>query len=342
MDGTLLDADGRVPPGLWPLLAELRRRGVVFCPASGRQYATLTHLFAGADDGMVYIAENGAFVVRDGAEVSSDPLDPAVSAGIVTSVRELTGDGVDAGVVVCGKRSAYTERGDEAFLAEVRKYYHAHRLVDDATAVDDEIVKVAVFDFGPSSGPRRPARRLRRHAPGGRLQPALGGPHEPHRRQGAAVRRLQRHLGIGPDQTMVFGDYLNDLGMLDAAHWSYAMAGAHPEVIRRARHRAPRTRTTASSGRSRRSSASDTGPRPYPARRLRPAHADRREPFDPVGGERRGPAALVADPRAEPQFVLLGRPPSARLRRRSPARGGPRRVIRSTWPRGTRRWPSRS
>jgi hydroxymethylpyrimidine pyrophosphatase-like HAD family hydrolase len=38
---------------------------------------------------------------------------------------------------------------------------------------------------------------------------------------------------------MVFGDYLNDLGMLDAAEWSYAMANAHPAVISRARHLAP-------------------------------------------------------------------------------------------------------
>jgi hydroxymethylpyrimidine pyrophosphatase-like HAD family hydrolase len=35
---------------------------------------------------------------------------------------------------------------------------------------------------------------------------------------------------------MVFGDYLNDLEMLDAAEWSFAMANAHPEVIGRARY----------------------------------------------------------------------------------------------------------
>ena len=38
---------------------------------------------------------------------------------------------------------------------------------------------------------------------------------------------------------MVFGDYLNDLERLDAADWSFAMANAHPEVVRRARHMAP-------------------------------------------------------------------------------------------------------
>lgn len=240
MDGTLLDAEGRVPQGLWPLLADLRRRGIVFSPASGRQYATLAHLFAGADEGMVYIAENGAFVVRDREEVSSDPLDPAVSARLVKSIRQLADEGVDVGVVVCGKRAAYTERGDQAFLDEVAKYYHAHCLVDDATAVDDEIIKVAIFDFGPAE--RTTAHALASFADTHRV--VVSSEHwidvmNRSADKGTAVRRLQEHLGISAAQTMVFGDYLNDLGMLDVAEWSYAMANAHPDAIRRARHLAP-------------------------------------------------------------------------------------------------------
>ncbi|MEU1089569.1 Cof-type HAD-IIB family hydrolase [Streptomyces sp. NPDC005576] len=239
MDGTLLDADGNVPLGLWPLLDELRRRGIVFSPASGRQYATLAHLFEGVDAGMVYIAENGALVVRDGVELSSDPLDPAVSARLVTRVRQLVREGRDIGVVVCGKRSAYTERGDAAFLSEVLTYYRAHRLVDDATAVDDEIIKVAVLDFG---GAERSAPALADFS--GTHQVVVSGEHwidvmNRTADKGAAVRRLQHDMGIGPEQTMVFGDYLNDLEMLDTADWSFAMANAHPDVLRRARHTAP-------------------------------------------------------------------------------------------------------
>ncbi|GHI03248.1 hypothetical protein AQI88_01410 [Streptomyces cellostaticus] len=52
-------------------------------------------------------------------------------------------------------------------------------------------------------------------------------------------RPRQRELGITPAQTMVFGDCLDDLEMFDAAEWSFAMGGAHPEVLRRARHLAP-------------------------------------------------------------------------------------------------------
>ncbi|MER7931113.1 MULTISPECIES: Cof-type HAD-IIB family hydrolase [unclassified Streptomyces] len=240
MDGTLLDDEKRIPAGLWPMLAELRRRGVLFSPASGRQYATLARQFADVADGMVFIAENGTYVVRDGVELSSDVLDQAVAGDLARTVRRLVADGVDVGAVVCGKRSAYVERTDEAFLAEVRRYYVEHRVVDDLTAVDDDVIKVALFDFGPAERTTAPAL-----APfAATHQVVVSGEHwvdvmNRTANKGTALRGLQRELGITPAQTMVFGDYLNDLEMLDAADWSFAMANAHPDVISRARHLAP-------------------------------------------------------------------------------------------------------
>ncbi|MDX2595458.1 MULTISPECIES: Cof-type HAD-IIB family hydrolase [Streptomyces] len=240
MDGTLLDDAKRMPDGLWPVLAELRRRGVLFSPASGRQYATLARQFADVAEGMVFIAENGTYVVRDGVELSSDPLQRSVAADVARTVRRLAADGVDVGAVVCGKRSAYVERADEAFLAEVRKYYVEHRVVEDVTAVEDEVIKVALFDFGPVERTTAPALG----AFAATHQVVVSGEHwvdvmNGTANKGAALRGLQRELGITPAQTMVFGDYLNDLEMLDAADWSFAMSNAHPEVVRRARHLAP-------------------------------------------------------------------------------------------------------
>ncbi|MGY0489279.1 Cof-type HAD-IIB family hydrolase [Streptomyces sp. WG-D5] len=242
MDGTLLDGDGNIPASLWPLLTELNERGIAFCPASGRQYATLAAQFAAVDDGrMVYVAENGAYVLRDGAEVSSDTLEPGVVEWIVKSVRQLVDEGgADAGVVVCGKRSAYVERSDEAFMEQVRTYYAAHEIVSDATAVEDEFVKVALFDFGEAQETTAPVLAPLRDT----HQVVVSSRHwidvmNPAANKGVAVRRLQDALGVTPAQTMVFGDYRNDLEMLDAADWSYAMANAHPDVLARARLRAP-------------------------------------------------------------------------------------------------------
>jgi Cof subfamily protein (haloacid dehalogenase superfamily) len=240
MDGTLLDDAKRIPPGLWETLAELRCRGVLFSPASGRQYATLAREFAEVAEGMAFIAENGAYVVRDGVELSSDPLEPGVAAAVVHAVRRLVAEGVDVGAVVCGKRAAYVERGDEAFLAEACRYYVEHRVVEDATAVDDDILKVALFDFGSAARTTAPALE----AFAATHQVVVSGEHwvdvmNRTADKGAALRRLQRELGITPAQTMVFGDYLNDLQMLDAAEWSFAMTNAHPDVVARARHLAP-------------------------------------------------------------------------------------------------------
>jgi len=240
MDGTLLDDEKRIPEGLWATLAELRHRGVLFSPASGRQYATLARQFADVADGMVFIAENGTYVVRDGVELSSDTLDPSVAQDIARTVRRLVTDGVDVGAVVCGKRAAYVERRDEAFLAEVRRYYVTHHIVEHVTAVDDDVIKVALFDFGPAERTTAPALA----AFADTHQVVVSGEHwvdvmNRTANKGTALRGLQRELGITPAQTMVFGDYLNDLEMLDAAEWSFAMANAHPDVIRRARHLAP-------------------------------------------------------------------------------------------------------
>lgn len=239
MDGTLLDAEGRVPDTFWPVLAELRARGIAFSPASGRQAATLQRLFAGASDGMVVIAENGAFVVRDGREVSSRPLREAVVLDVVRTVRELAVGGADLGVVVCGKRSAYVERADDAFLDECRRYYAALEVLDDATASDDAILKLAVFAFDDV---RDAAGALR--AVVADEQVVVSGEHwvdvmRAGVDKGAALRDLQDRLGITAAQTVVFGDYLNDVEMLGAAEHSYAMENAHPDVLRAARHVAP-------------------------------------------------------------------------------------------------------
>ena len=57
---------------------------------------------------------------------------------------------------------------------------------------------------------------------------------ETDKKQG--VEALQRVLGVTPAQTAVFGDYLNDLLMLEAGDWSFAMGTAHPDLKAAARY----------------------------------------------------------------------------------------------------------
>ncbi|MFT4108747.1 Cof-type HAD-IIB family hydrolase [Propionicimonas sp.] len=241
LDGTLLDGEGRVPERLWELLPLLRERGVMLAPASGRQYPVLRRLFAGNTDGMAFIAENGTYVVLDGAELSCTPVDPGFAPDLVRLVRELRSSGHRIGLVWCGRGAAYVEWDDPEFVAEVATYYAALDVVDDLLDAPEPAIKFAVYDFGDADSAS--TRILTERCAPQQVVPSSA--HwvdimSPAVNKGAALVSLQHTLGITPAQTVVFGDYLNDLEMISEAPYSFAMANAHPDVLEAARFVAPK------------------------------------------------------------------------------------------------------
>ena len=241
MDGTLLDDEKELHAHFWPLVRELIRREVLFCPASGRQYYTLLDQFADVADDMVFIAENGSYVVRGGVEISSDCLPQDDARRLVGALREIIAAGADAGVVLCSKRSAFVERSDRPFLAGVEPYYRRLQIVDDLLdVIDGEVLKIAVYDLESTERNIEPDLASFQHT----HQVTVSGEHwldvtSRTANKGRAIVHLQDAMGITAAQTMVFGDFLNDLEMMDAADYSFAMDNAHPLLRERARYVAP-------------------------------------------------------------------------------------------------------
>ena len=237
MDGTLVDDAKEIHDELWPLIDELHARGVTFCPASGRQYYNLVQEFEDVAEELVFIAENGTYVVARGREISSDGLGLDVARQLVRRIRGIP----EAGAILCGKRSAYIERRDPPFVTQAQTYYARLRIVEDLLEVaDDDVLKVTVYDF--VSGEHNTAPRLAEIR--ATHQVVISGPHwvdvlSPTANKGHALRQVQAALGVTADQTMAFGDFLNDLEMMDAATYSFAMANAHPRLKERARWIAP-------------------------------------------------------------------------------------------------------
>ena len=250
MDGTLLDDDKNFPPGMDELLDQMDARGVIFAPASGRQVWTLIDMFPGRP-GMTVIGENGGIVMRDGVEVSSHPVDTPTVREVIRLVRDATSgpDGIDGGLVMCGKQFAYVERTDEGFVEGVMPYYHRTKRVEDQNAIidaieagqiDDAIVKLAVYVIGPVE----PLAQATLANFADTHQYAISGANWADLQvqgvdKGSAVRDLQRFLGVERAQTAVFGDAGNDLSMMGVADLSFAMANASQDVIEAARFVAP-------------------------------------------------------------------------------------------------------
>ena len=267
MDGTLLDGDGRIPDDFWPLLDDLKARGIEFVPASGRQLATLRAMFEfddsnrsdesgesgestleSADESgraMSFVAENGNVVVADGGIVDVHGVGWDLTRDLIDIVdRAVESGSHDIGLVVCGLRTAYVQRKDRPFVDECSKYYKALEVVDDLHEVlgtpGETVLKLAIFDFDAAEPMASDLLGgvARTHAV------VVSGAHwvdimdpDTNKRQG--VVSLRRHFGVSAAQTAVFGDYLNDLEMLEAGEWSFAMANAHDDLKAVARYIAP-------------------------------------------------------------------------------------------------------
>lgn len=234
MDGTLLDGASRIPDDFWPLLEDLKTRGIEFVPASGRQLATLQSMFEGKATS--FVAENGNVVVADGEVVDVHGVGWDLTRTLIDIVdRAFVSGAHDVGLVVCGLKSAYIQRKDKPFVDECAKYYKAMEVVDDLHTILDTpgetVLKLAIFDFGDAESMAADLLGdvARTHAV------VVSGAHwvdimDPATNKRQGVVALQRHLGVTPDETAVFGDYLNDLEMLEAGEWSFAMANAHDDL----------------------------------------------------------------------------------------------------------------
>jgi Cof subfamily protein (haloacid dehalogenase superfamily) len=237
MDGTLLTTAGHFPEGFDELRELVRARGVTFVPASGRQLATLEHMFPGLKGGS-FVAENGNIVVHDGEVISTTSVDRDTVTRVVETVRGA--EGFDLGLVYCGVGGAYIERTDDAFLAEASKYYAKLDVVDDLNHVDDPALKLAIFDFTSSQAVADAllgdlAKSLQVVVSSANWVDIM----VPGVHKGLGVQALQEALGVTAAQTAVFGDYLNDFDMISTGDWSFAMANAHPDVLAEANYVAP-------------------------------------------------------------------------------------------------------
>ena len=160
MDGTLLDSAKRLPTELPEVIAKLKEKGVLFCVASGRQYASLRRDFDAYADDMLFICENGALVMQRDRRVLIDSIDPSFISSIVTAAKSLEG----VYPVVCRAGVALIEKtASDEFIRSTRMYYPSVEVVADLTALGrlPDVCKVAFYDEGDAQTHELPALRAK-------------------------------------------------------------------------------------------------------------------------------------------------------------------------------------
>ncbi|MGE4568843.1 MAG: HAD family hydrolase [Bacteroidales bacterium] len=238
LDGTLLNDRKEISPYFGKLYERLRNSGILFAVASGRQYYNLADEFSAFASDLLIIAENGAYARRGDEEIFVNAMDFLSVKACVEAVRTQEG----AYAVVCGKKSAWAESRYAPFVEETRRYYNKFCLVDDLTLIDDEILKVSVCDFTHAEAVSYPYFVSALPS----CSVTLGGSQwvdiaHLSANKGSALKKVGSFYGIGSQEIMAFGDYLNDREMLQEAGYSFAMQNAHPDIKQIARFVIPFT-----------------------------------------------------------------------------------------------------
>ncbi|WP_053992360.1 HAD family hydrolase [Mangrovimonas sp. TPBH4] len=234
MDGTLLNSKGEVSSNFYKLFNELKTNNVHFIAASGRQYFSILDKLGSIKDEITIIAENGGLTKQGDKQLHANYFPMEDINRLIPILRNIE----DSYIVLCGERSAYIESNDDSFINMFKEYYTEFKQVEDLTQVnDDNFLKIAVYSFGGSEQNIYPhVKHYEDH-----IQVKVSGSNwldlsHMNTNKGYALQQVQDLLGVSKEETMVFGDYNNDLEMMAQAAYSYAMSNAHPNVKEVARY----------------------------------------------------------------------------------------------------------
>ena len=145
---------------------------------------------------------------------------------------DITKNLKESKVILCGRKKAYIQNHGVDFSHMLEQFFGRYQIVEDLTQVmDDQYLKIAIYHPDGAEKHLYPALKHLEN----RLKVKVSSEiwldlSHTNANKGYALNKLQNELQISPEETMVFGDYNNDLEMLQQATYSFAMQNAHPNV----------------------------------------------------------------------------------------------------------------
>lgn len=241
VDGTLVkDSSREVYGEMIEVIRDLKDAGYHFVIASGRQYGSIRKMFAATERKLSYIAENGAHIILNGENFSVTKMNRTYVEEIMADIRSLYSEGCH--VVASTAKGCYLESKDEDFIHLISEEYRNDvTLTEDILKENEEIIKLAIYKKGTirSIGESFLIPKWQ-----GKVKATMAGEEwvdfmDKSVDKGNALKKIQEALQVSREETMVFGDNNNDLGMILSAEESYAVENAVEEVKKAAKNICP-------------------------------------------------------------------------------------------------------
>lgn len=230
IDGTLLQGGARaISPAVFQQIERLTQKGMIFTPASGRQYSSLRGLFAPMADRLCYLCENGAALFGPGAPgplLATVPMERTAALALCAEILAIPG----CEVLISGADTSYLCPKGPEILPHIRDFVGNNvALLTDPAQIPEDILKVSAWCPMGTDDPAAllvPRWETVFHAAvAGEAWLDFG-----RADKGDGLRALCAALDIPAEAVMAFGDNWNDVPMLTLAGHPRLMASACPAL----------------------------------------------------------------------------------------------------------------
>ena len=232
LDGTLLFKGAQsLPEEIFPLIRQLKKMGILFVAASGRQYANMKKMFRPVVDDMAFISENGALAVYNEKVLYQDSFEQEL-------VREIA-------------ESIYDKEGSE-FTCSTKDFYYIRPKTEHFRDLMINVVGNICKEINSFEEITEPCMKLAVYERGGLQDDTIHYWNERFGDKCTVVTSgtawvdfipFDTNKAKGVEKCIVFGDEYNDIAMLKSVPYSFAMAHAKDGVKQAAAYETERVET---------------------------------------------------------------------------------------------------
>ncbi|MBC6316944.1 HAD family hydrolase [Listeria grandensis] len=231
MDGTFLNSKGEFNRELYREVKQLMvQKNVAFAPCTGKQCDRVEQIFGPEDmEGLWILGDSAARIKHNGEFVYESLIKNTLGLEMIAKLEAIRLDYV---IIACTPTGAIVkDTVPEEIFNRMKHSYSELRRVADFSEIDSDFVKISVYDAKEDSFHTRTQladffdKAYIVASEGAWIDISDVGVHK-----GTTVARLQEILGVTHDETMVFGDGLNDLELMEAGLYSFAMRNGFPET----------------------------------------------------------------------------------------------------------------
>ena len=231
LDGTFLDSKGSFDKELYEQVkGSMDEQAIYFAPCTGKQCERVEELFGPELSKDLWILGDSATCIKHNNEYVYESLLPNdLGIKLINKLEEIANDYT---IIACTPTAAMIkETTSEEDKQMVKGSYREVQLVEALHKITEDFVKITVYDRKKRCFEYvKELMEFKEQAyivasEAAWIDISNAGVHK-----GTTVKELQKLLEVTKEETMAFGDGLNDIELLNAATYSFAMGNAFEET----------------------------------------------------------------------------------------------------------------